>query len=113
MSVEPPGRTAIVEGLGAWGREHVFRISVEGDAPPVALTSGPGVHRAEADHGVTVITSSVAASGATVEAVLPDGSRLPIASEAEKPSLEPTTVLEQVPLQLHSVNAAITRPRAF
>ncbi len=112
VSIEPAGRTAIVEGLGAWGREHVFRISLAGDAP-VALTSGPGVHRASADHGVTVITSSVAASGATVEAVLPDGRCLPIATETEKPSLEPTTVLEQVPLQLHSVNAAITRPRAF
>jgi dipeptidyl-peptidase-4 len=110
-SIEPPGTSVIVEGT-VLRSEHIFRISLEG-GPPVALTSAPGLHRADADHGVTVITSSVAASGATVEAVLPDGTRLPIPSEAEKPSLEPTTVLEEIPLPGHSVPAAITRPRAF
>jgi dipeptidyl-peptidase-4 len=111
-SIEPGGASVIVQAANDPRVEHVFRIPLDGKAP-VPLTTGAGLHQAEADHGVTVITSAVNASGVTVSAVFPDGKRVAIPSEAEAPPLEPTTVLESVELPGRTLYTAITRPRAF
>jgi dipeptidyl-peptidase-4 len=110
--LEPGSAGAIVQAANDPRVEHVFRVGL-GDGTPMPLTTGAGVHRASADHGVTVVTSAVAASGATVTAIFPDGTRVPIPSEAEAPPLEPTTVLEAVELPGRTLYTAITRPRAF
>jgi dipeptidyl-peptidase-4 len=110
--IEPGGSSVIVQAAADPRVEHVFRVPLDGK-PPLALTSGRGVHRADADHGVTVLTSSVDASGATVTAVSPSGVRTPLPSEAEKPPSEPTTVLESVELPGRTLYTAITRPHAF
>jgi dipeptidyl-peptidase-4 len=102
---------AIVEAAVDPTLQDVYRIPLDG-APPVKLTDGGGVAKANAKHGVVVIDTSLATGGRTMTAITPAGRR-ELPSVAERPHLVPTTVLETVELAGRTHHVAITRPRSF
>jgi dipeptidyl-peptidase-4 len=103
---------AIVLAAADSPEQHVWQVPLAGGAP-LALTTDGGVHGATVDHGLVVLQSARRDGGQQVVAVAADGTRHPLPSVAERPSLVPTTVRETVMLDGRTHHVAITRPRAF
>jgi len=112
VGVSPDGKEVIVEAAADAREQHVWRVPLEGGAP-VALTTGGGVHRAIAGHGVVVVRSAARAGGTSVAALRADGRRFELPSVAERPARVPTTELVDVTMDTHAEHAAITRPSSF
>ncbi len=104
-------RGAIVEAGTRPTHQDVWRIPLDG-AQPARLTGGDGVANGKAKHGVVVVDTLLEAGGRAVFALGPGGRR-ELPSVAERPPLEPTTVLETVQLGGRTHHVAITRPRTF
>ena len=105
------GRSAIVEAAADPTRQDVWRVPLDGGAP-VQLAGGGGVANARARHGVVIVDTLLERGGHTTVAITPGGTR-ELPSVAERPSLQPTTVLETVQLGGRTHHVAITRPRGF
>ncbi len=105
------GTTAIVEASAEGTLQDVYRIPLDG-SPATKLTSGTGVASASTKHGVIVIDTGLANGGRTITTVTGSG-RHELPSVAERPSLEPSTVLETVTLDGRVHHVAITRPHDF
>lgn len=110
--IEPDGAAAIVVASTEPTEQHVWRVPLDGSAPR-ALTSGGGVHSAQSEHGVTVISSSLREGGVAVRAIDAAGTSRELPSIAEQPPNKPTTVLEAIDLEGRRHYAALTRPRDF
>ncbi len=102
---------AIVEASSDPTLQEVYRVPFDG-SPPVRLSDGTGFASARARHGSIVIETGLAKGGRSIIAITPTG-RHELPSVAERPRLEPTTVLETVVLGGRTHHVAITRPRAF
>ncbi len=106
-----PGGDVIVTAAADPREQHVWRVPVAGGVP-VALTWDGGVHAAVTKHGVVVVTSLLRDGGTKVTAIR-DHVRHELPGTAERPTLVPTTTIEDVALCDHRQYVAITRPRAF
>ncbi|MET0343926.1 MAG: DPP IV N-terminal domain-containing protein [Polyangiales bacterium] len=113
LGVSPDGTEAVVAASADPRESHVFRVALDGQKPPVALTAGGGSHTGLAKHGVVAVASALRDGGVRVAVHHPDGRETELPSQAERPSLVPTTVLETVEAEGRSFHTAITRPRDF
>jgi dipeptidyl-peptidase-4 len=109
VGVEPGA--AIVEASLDATLQDIYRIPFDGSAP-IKLTASDGVANAKAQHGLVVVDVGYLAGGKSTFVITKTG-RHELPSVAERPHLEPTTVLETVDLGGRKHHVSITRPRAF
>ena len=102
---------AIVEASPDPTRQDIYRVPFDGSAA-TRLSDADGVASAKAEHGVVVVDVARATGGRATYAITKSG-RHELPSVAERPGLEPTTVLETVELAGRKHHVAITRPRTF
>jgi dipeptidyl-peptidase-4 len=105
------GNDVIVEASADPLRASVWRVPLAG-GEPVQLSKEDGVTTADFDHGVLVMSTSLASGGKRFAAISGTTTR-ELPSVAEQPKLVPTTVLETVELAGRTHYVAITRPRQF
>ena len=105
------GSAAIVEASTDPTRQQIWRVPLDGSAPS-RVDSEDGVSTAEVDHGVTILSTMLAAGGRSFTVVRGDR-RFVLPSVAEQPKLVPTTKLETVQIDGRTHHVAITRPRDF
>jgi len=111
VGLSADGRDVVIEAAADAREQHVWRVPLAGGAP-VPLTRDGGLHHAWSEHDVVVIRSEARAGGQRT--VVVRGSTAPVAlpSLAEHPAL-PSTKLDSVTLDDHTLPVALTRPRAF
>jgi dipeptidyl-peptidase 4 len=105
------GNDILIEASADPLRVGVWRVPLAGGAP-VQLSKEDGVTSADFDHGVLVMSTSLASGGKHFVAVAGSTSH-ELPSVAEQPKLVPTTALETVELAGRRHYVAITRPRQF
>jgi dipeptidyl-peptidase 4 len=113
LGVDPAGASAYVTASANPTEDHIWRVPL-GAGAPVALTHGPGLHRAvwARDGAASVWTEAELAGGRSWSVHRGDASAAgSLRSVGERPPFSPNLELTTVgPLAYH---AAIVRPRGF